>query len=372
MEANSEKWILQLCHGYSPPFDDVARQWRSLFDGLKDNVLTVFLTGSPDEDVKKLVGGNVEFLGFKSKDLRGLKRKQIRAIKALHQQYQFQFAIAHRYKSIYIASHLPGIDVIGVSHAYGVYDRFWRNRYVMKHSDRLKLAGVSDAIRDDARQALPGFPKDSIQTVYNHVDVKRLKDGLFSREEARDRLGLSTSDFVVGNVGRLHPDKDQSTLIKAFAAAMPEMTDARLVILGEGRLRSALEQEIKDLEIDAGVELMGRVPEAYRYFSAFDVFVLSSDYEPFGMVLLEAMVAGVSVISSSCGGAPEVLGEAGIFFPVSDERVLSMRMVDAFREGEHARKARTENLQERLQHVFSDEAVRKSFSLLREQWGLSD
>ena len=159
------KWVLQLCHGYSAPFGDVARQWHTLFDGSDYRVLTVFLTGAPDSQIKSLVGGEVIFLGFDSKALRGLKVRQIQQIRNLHKQYRFKFAIAHRYKSIYIASHLPKIKVFGVSHAYDVYSRFLRRRYVMSQSDRLFLIGVSNAIRDDARAALPRFPARKIQTV---------------------------------------------------------------------------------------------------------------------------------------------------------------------------------------------------------------
>ncbi|WP_461482059.1 glycosyltransferase [Porticoccus sp.] len=355
------KWVLQLCHGYSPPFDDVARQWRALFEGSDYQVLTVFLTGAPNESVRELVGGEVEFLGFKSKDLRGLKIQQIRAVRALHDRYHFAFAIAHRYKSIYIATHLPSLKVIGVSHAYGVYEPFLRRRHVMKQVGRLSLVGVSNAIRDDARRALPRFPAQNIQTVYNHIDFEKVREGLLPRDEARAQLGLGQADFIVGNVGRLHPDKDQRTLITAFANGLPNMPDARLVIVGEGRLRPALEEQIKQLGLAQRVVLTGKVPEAYRYFRAFDVFALSSDFEPFGMVLLEAMAAGVPVISSDCGGAPEVLGEAGILFPVADVSALTTCLSDFYHTDESARAKYATAMLERLNRCFTDAAVRSSF-----------
>jgi len=358
---SQEKWVLQLCHGHSPPFDDVARQWCSLFEGSGYRVLTVFLTGERDQRVENLVGGDVVFLEFESRDLRGLKMKQIRAVRALHRKYHFCFAVAHRYKSIYIATHLPEIPVIGVSHAYGVYDRYLRRRYIQKQASRLYLAGVSDAIRDDARRAMPGFPSSRIQTVYNHIDFETLSDELFSRVEARKRLRLPEDDFIVGNVGRLHPDKDQATLIKAFAKALPAMPRARLIIIGEGRLRSALERQIDELGLSDRVVLMGRVPQAARYYRAFDLFVLSSDYEPFGMVLLEAMAAAIPVISSNCGGAPEVLGDAGALFPVGDAEALGEALVRQYRSETVARDAMAEALQARLKRHFTDDAVRELF-----------
>ena len=361
MEANSEKWILQLCHGYSPPFDDVARQWCALFEGSEYRVLTVFLTGKQDSRVEALIGGDVIFLGFKSKDLRGLKIKQISAVRELHKQYRFCLAVAHRYKSIYIATHLPKIRVLGVSHAYDVYSRFLRRRYIMKQAERLMLVGVSNAIRDDARLALARFPEKNIQTVYNHIDYERIASGLLTREQARESLGLSADEFVVGNVGRLHPDKDQATLISAFASVIKKIPSSRLVIIGEGRLRANLEKQIKDLDLGALVELKGQIPDAYRYFRAFDVFVLSSDYEPFGMVLLEAMSAAIPVISTNCGGAIEVLGEAGMLFQVGDIDTLSKELVNVYGASEAERLAVGQTLQERLLQRFTDTAVRRDF-----------
>ena len=363
-----EGWVLQLCHGYAPPFDDVARQWSSLFKGSHYKVLTVFLTGKPDERVKTLVGGDVVFLGCHSKDLKGLKRRQIKKIKSLHKQYQFSFAIAHRYKSIYIASHLPNLKVVGVSHAFGVYDSFLRRRYIMKKSDSLLLVGVSNAIRDDVRRALPNFPSERIQTVHNHIDCEKVTERLFTREEARKRLGLTEDEFVVGNVGRLHPDKDQSTLIEAFAKALADMPKARLVIIGEGRLRTELESQIKALGVSDRVELKGRIEEASRYFRAFDVFALSSDHEPFGMVLLEAMAAPIPVISTDSGGAPEVLGGKSQFFSVGDVDALAGQLLHISLASDECREAVARVLFERLHTLFSDEAARKVFEQLLISW----
>jgi glycosyltransferase involved in cell wall biosynthesis len=136
-------------------------------------------------------------------------------------------------------------------------------------------------------------------------------------------LGLDQDEYVVGNVGRLHPDKDQKTLIQGFAKALPEMGKARLVIVGEGRLKQELKSLACELGVDDRVSFLGRIQDAWKYFKAFDVFALTSDYEPFGMVLLEAMVAGVPVISTNVGGASEVVGDLGDLFPVGGEQKLS-------------------------------------------------
>ena len=358
-----EKWILQLCHSYGAPFDDVARQWKVLFDETGYKVLTVFLTGEPNEQVVDLVGGEVQFLGYRSKDIKGFKRAPIKDVRKLHGEYNFDLAIAHRYKPTYIATHVKGLKVYGVAHAYGVFDRFWRRRYVQSCKERLTLIGVSNAIRGDVRESLPKFPQEKILTLYNRVNVEKLQKGQVDRKQAREFLGLPQDAYVLGNVGRLHPDKDQRTLIAGFAKALPDMKDSLLVIIGEGRLEQELRQQAVDLGVSEKVLFPGRVNDAWRYFKAFDVFVLTSNYEPFGMVLLEAMVAGVPVVSSDVGGAPEVLGETGELFQLGDQEDLAETLV-GFRVA-----ATQANGMRRVQEYFSDSSAKIAFSALLEHGG---
>ncbi|MEH6467610.1 MAG: glycosyltransferase, partial [Porticoccus sp.] len=311
-----KKKILQICHGYSPPFGDVARQWARLFDGEEYVLTTIFLTGKKDDHVASDVGGEVIFFEYSSKDLRGLKRKQVQRIRALHLQNKYDFCVAHRYKSIFLALAVKGLKVIGVNHAYGVYDRWLRRVLVMSKKSRLILVGVSSAIRDDIRKALPSFPAEQIQTVYNRINVDAVKEKQVGRTSAREFLGISSDGYVFGAVGRLHPDKDYKTLLSGFARVVKDMPGACLVIIGQGSLESQLKSQAEALGISGKVHFLGFVKDAYRYFKAFDSFVLSSDYEPFGMVLLEAMLAGLPIAYSNCGGSPEVVGSLGIPFSV--------------------------------------------------------
>lgn len=350
-----KKTVLQLCHSYGAPFDDVARQWRVLFDSSKYEVVTVFLTGEANNKVTELVGGKVIYLGYRSKDLRGLKRKQIIDVKRLHVQYDFSLVVAHRYKPIYIATHIKNLPVLGVVHAYSVFKGFWRKRYVARCQQRLTLMGVSHAIKDDIAKALPSYPKDKLHTLYNHIDTEKYQARQLEKTVAREALGLPQDAHIVGNVGRLHPDKDQRTLIAAFSKAVPKLNKGLLVIIGDGRLEDELKQQVKDLGIENSVNFLGRVPEAWQYFKAFDVFALTSNYEPFGMVLLEAMIAGVPVISTDVGGAPEVVGGSGQLIGLGDSDELSSLLVggSGLVSGEDCR--------DRVRTMFSDDAARKAF-----------
>lgn len=356
-----QRWVLQFCHGYDGPFLDCARQYAALFAGTPYRVCTVYLTGTPSVEVEQgSASDEVIFLDYRSRDVRGLKLKAIRDLKRIVASRDFALCIAHRFKPIYVALLGSDLPVIGVHHAFGDYQRRSRRLFANFFRTRLALLGVSDAVRDDMRACLPGWPVERIETLYNRIDVEAVQAGQVSREEARVHLGLPQDAWVVGNVGRLHPDKDQATLICGFAQALPQLpAGSLLAIMGSGRLEDALKTLAAELGVGDSVRFLGQVAQGRRYFRAFDVFALSSDHEPFGMVLLEAMAAGVPVIGTDCGGGREVVRGVGELFPLGAADQLAAAL---------QRQARLDDLQplrqrmhERLQQAFSDQAVRERF-----------
>ncbi|MCP3750229.1 glycosyltransferase [Pseudomonas sp. SBB6] len=363
MTSRAEKRVLQFCHGYDGPFLDCARQYASLFDGSGYKVTTVFLTGAADPQVAAgCASDEVIFLEFSSKAIRGLKLGAIRALRRIVASRQFSFCIAHRFKPIYIALLGSRLPVIGVHHAFGDYLRGSRQLFANLFSKRLSLLGVSDAVRDDMRKCLPKWPLERIQTLYNRIDIEALQSSQVPAAQAREALGLDPQAWIVGNVGRLHPDKDQATLLRGFAQALPQLpVGARLAILGKGRLEQALKAQAAELGIAAQVDFLGQVPDARRYFRAFDAFALSSDHEPFGMVLLEAMVAGVPLLATACGGAVEVVEGVGILFPLGDAERLGQGLQHLAALDEGQRQECAGRMLERLRERFSDAAVRDAF-----------
>ncbi|WP_422420669.1 glycosyltransferase [Pseudomonas sp. GZD-222] len=363
MTSRAEKRVLQFCHGYDGPFLDCARQYASLFSGSGYKVTTVFLTGAADPQVAAgCASDEVIFLEFSSKAIRGLKLGAIRALRRIVATRDFSFCIAHRFKPIYIALLGSRLPVIGVHHAFGDYLRSSRQLFANLFRQRLSLLGVSDAVSDDMRKCLPKWPAERIQTLYNRIDIETLQAALVPGEDARQALGLDPQAWIVGNVGRLHPDKDQATLLRGFAQALPGLPGgARLAILGKGRLEQSLKTLAGELDIADRVDFLGQVPDARRYFKAFDAFALSSDHEPFGMVLLEAMVASVPVLATACGGAIEVVEGVGILFPLADAERLAQGLQHLAVLDQGQRQECAERMLARLRERFSDHAVRDTF-----------
>ena len=376
MTTPTELRVLQFCHGYDGPFLDCARQYASLFVGTPYKVTTVYLTGAPSVEVERgSASDEVVFLDYRSRDVRGLKLKAIRDIKRLVAGRNFQFCIAHRFKPIYVALLGTDLPVIGVHHGFGDYQRLSRKLFANCFRRRLALLGVSNAVRDEIRACLPSWPAERIETLYNRIDIAAVQAEQVCRDDARAHLGLPLDAWVVGNVGRLHPDKDQATLIRGFAQALPQLpAGSLLAIMGSGRLEAELKALAAELGVSTSVRFLGQVAQGRRYFKAFDVFALTSDHEPFGMVLLEAMAAGVPVICSDCGGGREVVGESEWLFALGSAQALGQRLVRMAIDRPQSQAGFVEALHDRIVNMFSDSATRRVFwhlpmlqSIAREQ-----
>ena len=358
-----QPWVLQFCHGYDGPFLDCARQYAALFVGTTYKVCTVYLTGKPSAEVEQCSASDeVIFLDYSSRQVRGLKLKAIRDLKRIAASRDFKFCIAHRFKPIYVALLGSDLPVIGVHHAFGDYKRRTRQLFANFFRKRLALLGVSNAVRDDMRDCLPSWTPERIETLYNRIDIAAVQAAQVTREAAREYLSLPQEAWIVGNVGRLHPDKDQATLIRGFAQALPQLPKGSLlVIMGAGRLEAQLKALADELMVTESVRFLGQVAHGRDYFKAFDTFALSSDHEPFGMVLLEAMAAGVPLIGSDCGGGREVIEGVGVLFPLGDTLALAAALCHmAGLDGEQ-RELCALLMWQRLEAGFSDHAIREAF-----------
>jgi len=359
--SKNAKAVLQLCNGYFLAYADCAGRYSRLFRDTPYRVVTVQLRDPPDEKAaQKMASDEVIFLGYQSSEFRNFRLKAIRDVRRIAATHDFAFCIAHRYKSIYTALWGTHLTVIGVHHDFDEYRRFNRRMFANMFKKRLRLLGVSDAVRDNIRTALPAWPSSHIETLYNRIDISAVQINLLPRETARAMLGLPLQSWIVGNVGRLHQNKDQATLIRAFAVALPNLPPGSLLaIMGSGPLEEELKALTGKLDIQESVRFLGQIGEGSRYFRAFDVFALSSDREPFGMVLLEALMAHLPVVCSDCGGGREVVEGIGDIFPFGDADALAQALIrlTQWRETEdYAKKADVH-----VQRKFSDEAAVEAF-----------
>ncbi len=187
------------------------------------------------------------------------------------------------------------------------------------------VIAVSEGVARDLVEVI-GLPEDVVGTIYNPV----VDDALLIRSrEAVDHPWLQAGEPpVILGVGRLEQQKDFPTLLRAFAALQARLP-SRLVILGEGRGRAALEVLSTELGIAGRVALPGHVDNPFAWMRQADLFVLSSAWEGFGNVLAEALAVGTPVVSTDCPSGPrEILadGRYGSLTPVGDVAALCEAM----------------------------------------------
>jgi glycosyltransferase involved in cell wall biosynthesis len=172
---------------------------------------------------------------------------------------------------------------------------------------------------------LPPRPRGMVFQIGNWVLPRPARD----RAAARAALGLDPADFVVGSVGRLDPVKQFPALIDAFLAA--DLPRAKLVIVGTGVGEPAL--RARATSSGGRVVIAGFRRDVRDLYPAFDLFVLNSSDEPFGLVLLEALDAGIPVIATATDGAHAVASQARLHLvPIGDQEALVAALRDG-REG---------------------------------------
>jgi len=180
---------------------------------------------------------------------------------------------------------------------------------------------VSNALRDDLLERFKA-PESRVLTIYNPAAPDP-----FPADATAE--ALSARPPVVLAMGRLVPDKDFVTLIRAFARI--ETPDARLIILGEGPERARLEGEARDLGVAARVAMPGFTSDIGRELARAKCLVVSSQRETFGLSCVEGLAYGLPVIVTDCGGPAEILGPAadGPPVPVGDADALARRIESA-------------------------------------------
>jgi glycosyltransferase involved in cell wall biosynthesis len=185
-----------------------------------------------------------------------------------------------------------------------------------------RTVSVSNHLLNDLVKSWHVPPKRVVR-IYNPVPVERALP--------IDADGLAARPRVVMGMGRLTPEKDFATLIRAVAL-LPDR-DTRLVIYGEGPERKPLLELAGSLGLADRVELPGYVINPWPVFAEARCFVISSPAEAFGNVAVEALASGLPVVTTDCGGPVEILdhGRYGTVVPVADPARLAAAIAEALK-----------------------------------------
>lgn len=166
-----------------------------------------------------------------------------------------------------------------------------------------------------------------VSVIPNGVDLGRFiatRSNSRSAGRLRAELGIADTAQIVGFVGRLTPQKGVSHLIAATAPLLREHPDLHVVIVGDGPLRRRLEDEAAK-DSNGRIHFIGERQDVPEVLAAFDLLAVPSEWEPFGIVNVEAMACGIPVVAFDVGGIPEIVQAdvTGILAPKGDDQALA-------------------------------------------------
>ena len=216
------------------------------------------------------------------------------------------------------------------------------------------LIANSQAVREDNR-GWACIPDRKLLTIYNGIDQSEVAVlAAAQKNKLKAELNLPMNAPLVGIVGRLYPEKDHATFLQAARLISQAHPDTRFLIVGEGRLRREIEEEIQRLGLATRTHMLGERRDAQAIIQILDVLVLASISEGLPNVLLEAGVAGTPVVTTAAGGAPEVVvdGDTGFVVPCGDAGAMAQKILTLL-DDPALRKRFIQAARERTQMVFS-------------------
>lgn len=195
--------------------------------------------------------------------------------------------------------------------------------------------------------------REKITVVHNGIDIKK-RDEILGKVEARGKLknfmslqnGCTAAFLVpqtadneaaiiespetriVGTVANFYENKGLKYLIEAAGEVVADMPNAVFILIGKGELEHKLRKIVKDKRLEDKFFIIGAIPDMYKYFRAFDVFCLPSIKEGLSYTLLEALMAGLPIVSTQVGGNPEIVGDGdnGFLVPPKDKSALAEKI----------------------------------------------
>jgi len=299
--------------------------------GAGHEVMIAYLTGPalvrPKSDHVAIIGFNMK------KSIRGLVdaycklRNLIKSVKpdVVHSHMVHANILA---RLVRLSSVIPRL----ICTAHNTNEGGWLRMLAYRVTHRL-----ADVTTNVSQQAVAVFedkgavPRGTMLAVTNGIDTERFKPSMTSRYSMRSQNGIDNSTKVVIAIGRLNEAKDYPNLLRAYAGVLKFHENTRLWIIGDGPLKSTLMQQASDLRISDNVTFFGIQQNVEDWLNAADVFVLSSAWEGFGLVVAEAMACEKVVVATDAGGVKEVLGEGGFLVPTRTSALLAEALLKALR-----------------------------------------
>lgn len=254
-----------------------------------------------EDEILKLGGKTIHFPA-RSKDYFGYKRK----LESFFKEH------AKEYVAIWVnVCSLANIDYLKLAKKYGVKKRIIHSHnsqnmdgkfrgYLHQRNKKHIDTYATDfwACSEDAAKWFYDEPVlKKCVLIHNAIDVDKMKFDSVARQKIRSQLGWEDC-YILGNIGRLHFQKNQSFILDVFAELLQSKQEARLVLVGQGEDEGMLKEKISELRITDKVYMAGMQSNPSEWLSAFDLFLFPSKFEGLGLAAMEAQANGLPVLLS--------------------------------------------------------------------------
>ena len=209
----------------------------------------------------------------------------------------------------------------------------WAEKFSARYKDQLICVSEFDRQTGIHKNIAPA---DKFITVHNGLNPVEF----MTKAEARSQLNLPAEKKIIGTLAHFYPTKNLKSLIQAANIVIKKYPETTFAIIGDGQLRPELEAEISGLQLNKKIVLLGEKPQAYRYLTAFDIYACSSIKEGLPYSIIEAMQAGLPVVSSKVGGIPEIITDEqnGLLVNPGDPDDLAKAIINILEDEKLAQK----------------------------------
>lgn len=196
-----------------------------------------------------------------------------------------------------------------------------------------KIIAISDYEKESAiRNNI--CAENKINVIYNGIDTDEYteKENKTQKDFIRNECKILENSFVIGCVGRLSEQKAPDVFVKAAHLIKREIHNAYFLMVGDGEQRQEIEELIKELELENCVYITGWVDNPIDYIERFNIAMLLSRWEGFGLVLPEYMLAGKPIVATDVDAISYVVGDAGRLVDVDDHKAASEAVISLYKD----------------------------------------
>jgi len=293
----------------------------------------------------------------------------LRALAQWMRDQQVDLVHSHMYRSnvpATIAARMAGVRaVLCQMHNINTWETWrqrWMDRLLMRW--RTAMVAVSEEVKRDIVANLACDP-ERVHVLYNGIDLEKYSAAQRDPELA-ERLGVPKGSRVVVVLARLAQQKGHIRLLKALDLVRDELPPTHVLLVGEGKMRDAIQQEVIKRHLQEMVTFAGHRDDVPQVLALADLSVLASDREGFSNAIVESLAAGVPVVATDVGGNSEAIvnGESGLLVPHDDVHALA-RALKLLLTDDSLRERTSQAARRRAQRFSLDQMLEETRRLYR-------